>query len=105
MPKNKRPAQGSYADNRQDLLKRLRRIEGQIRGLQRMVTDDAYCVDVLTQISAVVSAAEKVGLKVLESHIKGCVAEAIVSDQGDEKIAELTDALERFLKVGKSSVS
>lgn len=96
---------GSYGSSREDLTKRLRRIEGQIRGVQRMVEEDAYCVDVLTQISAVISACEKVGLKVLEEHIKGCVADAIASDNGEAKIAELTEALERFLKVGRSPVS
>lgn len=105
MPKSHPNGHGSYLASQDDLLRRLRRIEGQIRGVQRMVEDDAYCVDVLTQISAVVSACEKVGLKVLESHIRGCVADAIASDDGDSKITELTEALERFLKVGKSPVS
>lgn len=104
MPDDRHP-HGSYQADRDELLRRLRRIEGQIRGVQRMVEEDTYCVDVLTQISAVVAACEKVGLKVLESHIRKCVADAIASDDGEEKISELTEALERFLKVGRSSVS
>lgn len=70
-----------------------------------MVSDDAYCVDILTQLSAVISAAEKVGLKVLEEHIRGCVADAISSDGGEEKITELTTVLEKFLKGGRSAVA
>lgn len=88
-----------------DLLTRLKRIEGQVRGIQRMVADDVYCVDILTQLSAVISAAEKVGLKVLEEHIRGCVAEAITSDGGEDKITELTSVLEKFLKGGRSAVA
>ena len=94
-------------DQRAELLARLRRIEGQIRGVQRMVEDDTYCLDVLTQLSAVIAAAEKVGLKVLEGHIRGCLTEAIESngDGGREKITELTNVLERFLRSGRSAVS
>lgn len=97
---------GSYQEQRPELLARLRRVEGQVRGIQRMIEQDAYCLDVLTQISAVIAASEKVGLKVLEEHIRGCVAEAVASDgQGVEKLAELTQALEKFLQVGRSAVS
>lgn len=96
---------GSYSESREELLRRLRRIEGQVRGIHRMVEEDAYCIDVLTQLSAAISACEKVGLKVLASHIEGCVADAIASENGEAKVAELTEALERFLKVGRSPVS
>jgi DNA-binding FrmR family transcriptional regulator len=96
---------GAVRDQRTELLARLRRIEGQIRGVQRMVEEDTYCLDVLTQLSAVIAAAEKVGLKVLEGHIRGCLTEAIDSDGGEEKITELTTVLERFLHSGRSAVS
>jgi DNA-binding FrmR family transcriptional regulator len=95
----------SVGDQRAELLARLRRIEGQIRGVQRMVEEDSYCLDVLTQLSAVIAAAEKVGLKVLEGHIRGCLTEAIGSNDGEEKITELTTVLERFLQSGRSAVS
>lgn len=94
-----------YTATKDQLQTRLRRIEGQVRGIQRMVESDTYCVDIITQLSAVIAACEKVGLKVLEDHIRGCVAEAIGSPDGEEKIAELTKVLERFLQVGRSAVS
>jgi CsoR family transcriptional regulator, copper-sensing transcriptional repressor len=79
---------------------RLRRIEGQVRGLQRMVDEEAYCVDVLTQISSVVSALEKAGAILLKDHVEHCVRESIEKGQdADEKIEELTTAVERFLRV------
>src|ERR687894_1420863 len=79
---------------------RLRRIEGQVRGVQRMVDEEAYCVDVLTQISSVVSAMEKVGALLLKDHVEHCVRESIEKGEGaDEKIEELTSAVERFLRV------
>jgi DNA-binding FrmR family transcriptional regulator len=96
---------GSYGEHRAALLGRLRRIEGQVRGIQRMVEADTYCVDIITQLSAVIAACEKVELKVLEDHIRGCVAEAIGSPHGEEKVAELTKVIERFLQAGRSAVS
>jgi CsoR family transcriptional regulator, copper-sensing transcriptional repressor len=105
MPTVQGDARGSYSEHRAALLARLRRIEGQVRGVQRMVESDTYCVDIITQLSAVIAACEKVGLKVLEDHIRGCVADAIGSPDGEEKIAELTKVLERFLQVGRSAVS
>jgi DNA-binding FrmR family transcriptional regulator len=86
----------------QAILNRLRRIEGQVRGLQRMVEEDAYCIDILTQVAAVRTALEQVALRVLDGHVRGCVAGAIGSngaDAGDEKIDELMAAVERFAKV------
>jgi len=90
-----------YASDRDEILSRLRKVEGQIRGIQRMVSEDAYCVDILTQISAVVSGVEKVGLRVLREHLQGCVSEAIRSkkpDESDEKIDEVVKVVERFLQ-------
>jgi CsoR family transcriptional regulator, copper-sensing transcriptional repressor len=80
---------------------RLRRIEGQVRGVQRMVDEEAYCVDVLTQIASVVSALEKVGTILLKDHVEHCVRESIEKGgaEADEKIEELTAAVERFLQV------
>jgi DNA-binding FrmR family transcriptional regulator len=88
-----------YASDRDEILSRLRKIEGQVRGIQRMVSDDAYCVDVLTQISAVVSGVEKVALRLLREHMKGCVADAMRSeDEADDKIDEVVKVVERFLQ-------
>ena len=83
----------------QAIQNRLRRIEGQVRGLQRMVEDDAYCVEILTQIAAVRTALEQVALRVLDGHVRGCVAEAVGGDGGEEKLDELMAAVERFAKV------
>lgn len=87
------------ATERDELLSRLRKIEGQIRGVQRMVEGDAYCIDVLNQIWAVVSGMEKVSLRLLHEHISGCVREAAASpDGGEEKVTEAVKAVERFIK-------
>ena len=87
--------------DKEKILNRLRRIEGQVRGLQRMVEGEAYCVDILTQIGSVVSASEKVGAILLKDHVEHCVRESIEKGglEADEKIAELTTAVERFLRV------
>lgn len=88
-----------YASDREEILSRLRKIEGQIRGIQRMVADDAYCVDLLTQVSAVISGMEKVGLRLLRDHMRGCVSDAIrTKGAGDEKIDEVVKVVERFLQ-------
>jgi CsoR family transcriptional regulator, copper-sensing transcriptional repressor len=88
------------AKDKQQLHNRLRRIEGQVRGLQRMVEEEAYCVDVLTQIASIVSASEKVALILLEDHVEHCIREAIEDgEKTDEKAAELAAAVERFLRV------
>ena len=80
---------------------RLRRIEGQVRGLQRMVDEDAYCVDILTQVAAVQTALEQVAVNVLDAHVRHCVADAVAGDgaQGEEKLDELMAAVRRFAKV------
>lgn len=88
------------AKDKHQLRNRLRRIEGQVRGLQRMVDEETYCVDILTQIASVVSASEKVALILLEDHVKHCVREAIEDgEKADEKVAELAVAVERILRV------
>ena len=88
------------AKDKELLQKRLRRIEGQVRGVQRMVDEEAYCIDVLTQIASVVAALEKVGVIVLKDHVEHCVRRAVEhGEEADEKIEELTAAVERFLRV------
>ena len=84
--------------HKQQLLKRLKRIEGQVRGVAQMVTDDRYCVDVLTQVAAVQSALDAVALQLLEDHTRGCVAGAIKSGAGDRTIDELMQAVKRFAR-------
>ena len=91
----------SYTHDKAKLLTRLRRIEGQVRGLQKMIDEEQYCVDVLTQVSSVNAALQKVGMIVLEDHIQGCVRTAIAQgDDGDRAVAELIDVVERFAKAG-----
>jgi CsoR family transcriptional regulator, copper-sensing transcriptional repressor len=78
---------------------RLRRIEGQVRGLQRMVDEDAYCIDVLTQVAAVQTALEQVAVQVLDGHVRGCVADAMRGGDEEERLDELMAAVRRFAKV------
>ena len=85
-----------YAMNEKDLRDRLRRIEGQIRGLQRMVEEDAYCIDVLTQLNSAVAALRAVGLRLLDDHVRHCVRESIEQGAGDAKMDELMAAVSRF---------
>ena len=82
--------------NKSALLKRMNRIEGQVRGVAKMVEENRYCVDVLTQISAVQSALDALALQLLESHTKGCVRSAIRSGDGDAAIDELLTVVKRF---------
>lgn len=90
------PAQvDSYQQDKERILTRLRRMEGQVRGVQRMVEEDKYCVDVLTQLSSIIAAARAIGLVLLEDHIRGCVLNA---EDKEASIQELTEAIERFTK-------
>jgi DNA-binding FrmR family transcriptional regulator len=87
--------------DKQQIVKRLHRIEGQVRGIERMVEDDRYCIDILTQISAVSTALESLGFKILDDHVNHCVTDAIASGdeaQAAEKTRELLDAVHRFSK-------
>ena len=89
-----------YAGSKDQYLKRLRRVEGQVRGIQRMVEDDQYCIDILTQVSAATKALQAVALGLLEDHMAHCVADA-VSEGGpaaDEKIREASDAIARLVR-------
>jgi CsoR family transcriptional regulator, copper-sensing transcriptional repressor len=87
----------SYAEDRSKLLSRLARVEGQIRGVARMVEDDRYCVDILTQISAINSSMQSIGLLLLEDHIRGCVVGA-KEDEREERLQELNKAIARFTR-------
>jgi DNA-binding FrmR family transcriptional regulator len=90
-----------YSITKDDHLKRLRRIEGQVRGIQRMIEEDVYCIDVLTQVSAATRALEGVALGLLDEHIRHCVANAARGDdpaEADRMITEATRAVERLVK-------
>src|SRR5438132_13970121 len=89
-----------YSDDKDAVLKRLRRIEGQIRGLQRMVDEDTYCIDVLTQISAATKALESVALELLDDHLAHCVREAVAGGgpDADAKVAEASAAIARLVR-------
>jgi DNA-binding FrmR family transcriptional regulator len=86
---------GYYAD-KDDILARLRRIEGQVRGLQKMVEADEYCIDILTQVTAASNALKKVGIGLLDQHIRHCVANQ--TEEGKDMVREATAAIERLVK-------
>jgi DNA-binding FrmR family transcriptional regulator len=88
----------SYGQHRKNILTRLRRIEGQLRGIQKMVEDDKYCVDVLIQLSSVIAASQKVGLIILKDHINGCVRNAVKKEDGESYVVELVNVVEKFMK-------
>jgi len=83
--------------SRDEYLKRLRRIEGQVRGLQRMVDDDRYCIDILTQVSSVTKALQGVAVGLLDEHMRHCVMDAAAAGD-DTKVAEATAAIERLIR-------
>ncbi|MBP0461110.1 metal-sensitive transcriptional regulator [Streptomyces bomunensis] len=89
-----------YHKSKDEHLKRLRRIEGQIRGLQRMVGEDVYCIDILTQVSASTKALQAFALQLLEEHLRHCVADAAVKGGAeiDEKVEEAKQAIARLLR-------
>lgn len=89
-----------YHQQKDEHLKRLRRIEGQIRGLQRMVDEDVYCIDILTQVSASTKALQSFALQLLEEHLRHCVADAALKggDEVDAKVEEATKAIGRLLR-------
>lgn len=86
-----------YSGDKAAVVARLRRIEGQLRGIQRMVEEERYCIDVLTQTSAVKAAVDQVSLLLLNDHVSNCVADAIRHGDSDAKIRELTAAIERLV--------
>jgi DNA-binding FrmR family transcriptional regulator len=90
-----------YAEHKDALVKRLHRIEGQVRGIERMVEDDRYCIDILTQLGAVSTALESVATAILDDHVQHCVADALASGNeraAREKTDELLAAVRRFAK-------
>lgn len=90
-----------YHDDKAAVLARLKRVEGQVRGLQRMVEDDTYCIDVLTQVSAATKALQSVAVQLLDDHLRHCVAHAVHSDdqgEADRIITEASRAIERLVK-------
>ncbi|WP_460433824.1 metal-sensitive transcriptional regulator [Angustibacter speluncae] len=89
-----------YLGNKDDYLKRLRRIEGQARGLQRMVEEEQYCIDILTQVSAMTKALQSVALGLLDEHLAHCVVEAARAGgpEADQKVREASDAIARLVR-------
>jgi DNA-binding FrmR family transcriptional regulator len=90
-----------YSASKDDLLKRLRRIEGQVRGLQRQIENDTYCIDVLTQVSAATRALQSVAVELLDDHLRHCVADAVTSDdptETDRIVTEASRAIERLVR-------
>ena len=88
-----------YDDNKDRLLVRLRRIEGQVRGIQRMVQENTYCIDILTQITAITGALNKVAVSLLEDHLGHCVADSlVVGADADAKVREAALAVQRLLR-------
>ncbi|MEO7373785.1 MAG: metal-sensitive transcriptional regulator [Terrimesophilobacter sp.] len=89
-----------YVEDKDELMKRLRRAEGQVRGIQRMVDEDAYCIDILTQVSAATKALETVALLLLDDHLGHCVAEAVREGGAvaDEKLGEASAAIARLVR-------
>ena len=90
-----------YAKDKDALVKRLHRIEGQVRGIERMVEDDRYCIDILTQVSAVNTALESLALQILDEHVRHCVAGALSSGDSEDahrKTEELLEAVRRFTR-------
>ena len=89
-----------YTHDKDNYIKRLRRIEGQVRGLQRMIDEDKYCIDILTQVSAVTKALQSVALGLLDEHLGHCVAEAVAEggDEANEKVREASEAIARLVR-------
>lgn len=95
------PAEHGYIAHKTELAKRLARIEGQVRGIARMVGEERYCIDILTQLAAVGTALDSVGLKILDEHVRHCVARALSSGDAkdaEDKTTELLEAVRRFAK-------
>jgi CsoR family transcriptional regulator, copper-sensing transcriptional repressor len=89
-----------YTHDKDNYLKRLRRIEGQVRGLQRMIDEDKYCIDILTQVAAATKALQSVALGLLEEHLSHCVTQAVAEggDSASEKVREASDAIARLVR-------
>lgn len=91
-----------YVQDKQRYLAALKRVEGQVRGLQRMIEDDEYCIDVLAQVAAVTGALQRVAVGLVDDHVQHCVSDALAGDDpalAREKVSEATDAVARLLRV------
>ena len=91
-------AQYRYSQDRSSLLARMRKIEGQAKGIQRMIEDDRYCIDIVQQMTALSAAIDEVSLLILQSHIEGCVANAIREQHGEDQIKELMATIRKAIK-------
>lgn len=91
-----------YSISKEDYLKRLRRIEGQVRGLQRMIEEDTYCIDVLTQITAATKALQSVSMGLLDQHVRHCVAEAAAGEDRERSDAMVEEALQAINRIVRS---
>lgn len=98
MHPHKHPVVPRSDKEKEQMTNRLKRIEGQVRGIQKMIEEDRYCVDVLVQVSAINAALKKVGYSLMERHTKTCVSDAIRSGDGDEQIQELMKVIQQFSK-------
>ncbi|MBI4285378.1 MAG: metal-sensitive transcriptional regulator [Chloroflexi bacterium] len=87
-----------YMQDKPSLLARMKKIEGQAKGIQRMIEEDRYCIDVVQQLTALCAAADEVSLGILQGHIQGCVANAIREEHGEEHIKELMDTIRKAMK-------
>lgn len=85
-------------ETKEDMLKRLRRIEGQVKGIQRMIEEDKYCIDILTQVSAVRAAINRVGSLIMEKHSMTCIQNAVSSEDKEKSLNELARAMQSFMK-------
>ncbi len=88
----------SYCDQKEELLARMKKVEGQARGVSRMIEEDRYCIDIVQQLTALASASEEVALMILQDHIKGCVTDAIREQRGDEAVSELIAAIRKAIR-------
>ncbi len=89
----------SYTEDKQDVVNRLKRMEGQLRGIRKMVENGEYCVDVLNQLSSIMAATQKVATIIMKDHIKGCVRDALTrNENSEEKVDELVSVVEKFTK-------
>jgi len=87
-----------YAKDKSALLARMKKIEGQARGIRRMIEEDRYCIDIVQQLTALCAAADEISLLILQSHIEGCVAEAIRGQHGEDQIKELMETIRKAIK-------
>ena len=87
-----------YAQDKPSLQSRMRKIEGQAKGIQRMIEDDRYCIDIVQQLTALAAAIDEVSLLILESHIEGCVSDAIRDQHGEDRIKELMEMIRKAMK-------